>query len=167
MTGRFGLARYRPYSAESPMERTWDRFLGHSWRWYDWPTYAWRTPASEETYTAPVELMERDGQHVIRMELPGVEMSDINISITEGVLTVKGEKKHEEEVKEGGFYRSERSYGSFCRSMSVPEGLDESKVSATLDNGILEVLLPKPAEKLEHTVTVKPKAKLMKGKTEK
>jgi HSP20 family protein len=164
MATRYGLTRYRPFGGLMPREREVDRFLGHALRWFDWPTYVGRAPALEREFFAPVELMERDGQHVIKMELPGVEMADVDISISDGVLTVRGEKKHEEEVEEGGLYRSERTYGSFRRSIAVPERLDESKVSATLDNGVLELTLPKAAEKQEHKIEVKSKAKLAKGK---
>lgn len=159
MAERFGLARWRLFGGLIPLEREMDRFLGHSLRWFDWPMYAWRhTPLLEREYFAPTELLERGGHTVVKMELPGVGMEDVDISIADGVLTVKGEKKHEEEVKEGDYYRSERTYGSFYRTLPVPEGIDTSKISATFDNGVLEVLLPKTGEKQEHKVPVKAKA---------
>jgi HSP20 family protein len=161
MANRYGLTRYRPFGGLMPFDREMDRFLGHALRWFDWPTYTWRTPALEQEFFAPVELVERDGQTVVKMELPGVEMSDIDITVKDGVLTVKGEKRHEEEVEEGGVYRSERSYGGFSRSIGIPEGLDEAKIAASFDNGVLELVLPRTeaVETKEHKVPVKAKAK--------
>jgi HSP20 family protein len=159
MAIRYGLTRYNPFRGLMPLEREMDRFFGHSLGWSDWPVYVWRTPLTDQEFFAPLEVLERDGQTVIRMELPGVDAEDVDISISDGVLTVTGEKKHEEEVEEGGVHRTERSYGSFSRSISVPEGLDEGKVSATLDNGVLELLLPRAAEKQEHKVPIAAKTK--------
>jgi len=159
MAIRYGLTRYNPFRGLMPLEREMDRFLGHSLGWFDWPAYVWRMPLPDHEFFAPMEVLERDGQTVIRMEVPGVNAEDVNISIADGVLTVTGEKKHEEEVEEGGVHRTERSYGSFRRSIAVPESLDEGKVKATLDDGVLELLLPKAAEKQEHKVPIAAKAK--------
>ena len=159
MAIRYGLTRYNPFRALMPLEREMDRFFGHSLGWLDWPVYVWQTPLTGREFFAPMEVIERDGQTVLCMELPGVNAEDVDISISDGVLTVTGEKKHEEDVEEGGVHRTERSYGSFRRSMAVPEGLDESNVKATLDDGVLELLLPKAAEKQEHRVPISAKAK--------
>ncbi len=146
-----------------------DRFLGNTGRWLDWPQYNWhRQPGLEREYFAPMEILERDGQTAVKLELPGVELEDIDLSLTDGVLTIMGEKKHEEEVAEGDYYRSERTYGSFRRALAVPKGIDEGTITATYDSGVLEVLLPKAAEKQEQKVEVKAKeAKGKKAKTEK
>ena len=159
MAIRYGLTRYNPFRGLMPLEREVDRFFGHSRGWFDWPVYVWRTPLMDQEFFAPMEVLERDGHTVVRMELPGVNAEDVNISIADGVLTVTGEKKHEEEVEEGGVHRTERSYGSFSRAIAVPEGLDEGKVKATLDEGVLELVLPRAAEKQEHKVPIAAKAK--------
>jgi HSP20 family protein len=91
------------------------------------------------------------------LEVPGVEMKDIDISLADGRLTIKGEKKHEEEIKEEDYYHSERSYGSFHRTLSVPRGIEEGKISATYDSGVLEVSLPKVEEKQAQKVEIKAK----------
>jgi HSP20 family protein len=111
----------------------------------------------EREYFAPIEVFERDGQTVIRLEVRGVEMKDIDISLVDGMLTIKGEKRHEREIEEENYYHSERSYGSFHRTLLVPKGIEEGKISATYDSGVLEVLLPKFEEKPEHKVKVKAK----------
>ena len=163
MAERFALTRRNPFRELYLREREMDRFLGHTSRWFNWPLYLWhRQPIVEQSYFAPMEVYERDGQTVVKLELPGVEMEDIDISLSDGALTIEGEKKHEGEVTEGGYYRSQRTYGSFRRTLAVPTGIDESKISATYESGVLEVLLPKAEETQEHKVEVK--AKAAKGK---
>jgi len=158
MADRFALTRWDPVRGLTPLEREVDRLLGDTLRWFDWPLYFRRWPLTlEHEYFAPIEVFDRDGHTVVKLEVPGVEVKDIDISLADGVLTIKGEKKHEEEIKEEDYYHSERSYGSFRRTLLVPKGIDESKISATFDSGVLELSLPKVEEKPEHKVKVKPK----------
>ena len=168
MATRFALTRRNPFRELSPWDREMDRFLGHTARWFEWPQYSGqRQSGPEREYFAPMEILERDGQTVVKLELPGVGLEDIDISLTDGMLTIKGEKKHEEEVAEGDYYRSERTYGSFRRAFAVPKGIDEGTITATYDSGVLEVLLPKAEEKQEQKVEVKAKeAKGKKAKSE-
>ena len=133
-----------------------DRYVAPRWLRDEWPFFARLWPATFETeYMAPVEVFERNGHTVVKMEVPGVSMDDIDISLADGVLTIKGEKRHEEEVKEQDYYRSEMSYGSFQRAFAVPREIDGSKITATYENGVLEVLLPKAEEQHEQKVEVK------------
>jgi HSP20 family protein len=76
---------------------------------------------------------------VIRAELPGVKQEDVNITLQNGVLTISGEHKADQEEERGGYHVRERRYGSFRRSMSLPEGVDESKIRAKFEDGVLEV----------------------------
>ena len=78
---------------------------------------------------------------------PGLTRDDVEIEIKDGVLTVSGERKAEHEEKEEGFYRVERAFGNFSRSLSLPQGIDAGAVGANFDNGVLEVRVPKPAER--------------------
>jgi len=155
MADRFALTRWEP----SLLREMRDRFFGPTPSLFDWPTYLWRRPlALESEYFAPLEVFDRDGRTVVRLEVPGVEMKDIDISLIDGMLTITGEKKQEEEIKEDSYYCSERSYGSFRRTLSIPRGIDESKISATYDEGVLEVELPKVGgEKKEHKVKLSTK----------
>ncbi len=158
MTVKFALTRWEPFQGLTPLEREADRFFSDTLGWFDWPLYLWRQPLTlKREYLVPMEVFERDGQTVVRLEVPGVETEDIDISLADGVLTIKGEKRHEEEIKEESYYHSERSYGSFHRTLSVPRGIDESKISATYDAGVLEVSLPKVEEQQEHKVKVEAK----------
>jgi HSP20 family protein len=99
------------------------------------------------------EMDVSDGEKEIRLsiELPGVSEKDIDVSASGQVISISGEKKSESETKNGDLYRSERSYGSFCRSLSMPFNIDGDKVQAKLANGVLTVTIPKPAEMVEKT----------------
>ncbi|MEM8811473.1 MAG: Hsp20/alpha crystallin family protein [Pseudomonadota bacterium] len=92
-----------------------------------------------------VEVHEDENEIRIAAELPGVEEKDIDVSVTDQVLTISGEKKQENEVKDGDYYRSERSYGAFRRSMSLPFDVEEGAVDARFVKGVLTVTVPKPA----------------------
>lgn len=93
-----------------------------------------------------LDLHETDDSITVAAELPGVEEKDIDISVADQMLTISGEKKSEYEHKEGDRYRSERSYGKFSRSISLPFDIDANKVEAKYDKGVLTLTIPKPAE---------------------
>ena len=104
-----------------------------------------RRPGSQQrahqlTEWAPaIDVVTKDSDLVIRAELPGVKQEDVDITLENNVLTVSGERKAEQEEERGGYHVRERRYGSFSRSLALPEGLDESKIHARYDNGVLEV----------------------------
>jgi HSP20 family protein len=91
-------------------------------------------------------MRETDNQVLLNAELPGVDEKDIDISVADDILTISGEKKSEFERKEGDRYRSERSYGRFSRSVSLPFSIDADKVEARFDRGVLKLTIPKPAD---------------------
>jgi len=98
------------------------------------------------TWSPAVDMFEKDDQVVIKAELPGLEKKDISLDLTNGVLTLKGERKHENEVKEENYYRREMSCGKFIRSFSLPGDVDADKIKAEFQNGLLTVEVPKPEE---------------------
>jgi len=98
------------------------------------------------TWSPAVDMFEKDDQVVIKAELPGLEKKDISLDLTNGVLTLKGERKHENEVKEENYYRREMSCGKFIRSFSLPGDVDADKIKAEFQNGLLTVEVPKPGE---------------------
>jgi HSP20 family protein len=129
-----GLSPFRGFGdMQSQMDRMFNEMLGN----------LNRSPARQlegVTEWAPaVDATEKDGNLVIRAELPGVKPEDVDISLHENVLTVRGERKAEQEEERGGYYIRERRYGSFSRSFSLPQGTDESKVRARYEHGVLEV----------------------------
>jgi len=92
------------------------------------------------------EVSETDDAIEMSAELPGIDEKDVELTLSDGVLTIKGEKKAEKETKEKDYYLSERRYGSFVRSLRLPESIDESKIKAAFEKGVLTVTLPKRAE---------------------
>jgi HSP20 family protein len=93
-----------------------------------------------------MDLVETDDHFVLKADLPGMQESDVNIVFENNVLTMSGERRAEHEAKKDGYYRLERTMGSFSRSLTLPEGIDADAVSAKFDHGVLEIRIPKPAE---------------------
>lgn len=95
------------------------------------------------------DVSESDKAIEVTVELPGMDEKDIDVSVTEDILTIRGEKKSETEKKEKGYYLSERSFGSFHRSIPLPASVDTSKVDAQFKKGVLTITLPKTPEAQE------------------
>ncbi|MGI9414750.1 MAG: Hsp20/alpha crystallin family protein [Hyphomicrobiales bacterium] len=93
-----------------------------------------------------IDMCETEGALEITAELPGVEENDIDVTVTDNVMTIKGEKKSETEKKEKDYHLVERSYGMFQRSLPLPYEVDADKVEAKFENGVLKVSMPKPPE---------------------
>lgn len=120
------------------MNRVFEDFLG-------------RGTAPEEgfvpaTWAPAVDIYETDDSVVVKAELPGLTREQVDVEIRDRVLTLRGERKVEKDVKGESYHRMERAYGSFLRSFSLPSVVDEEKITAKLDNGVLEITLPKKAE---------------------
>ena len=103
-----------------------------------------------------VDLYEEKDEIVVKAELPGMSKDDIQVNVTDNVLTIRGEKRQDEEKKAKDYYRSERVYGAFLRSLALPTEVNPEKVQATFKNGVLEVRLPKSeaAKKKEIKINV-------------
>ena len=93
-----------------------------------------------------VDTYEKDDAIMINAELPGVKKEDINIDVKNNILTLSGERKDESDVNEDNYYRSERFYGKFQRSFTLPDNVDADKVDATYKDGVLEVKIPKTGQ---------------------
>jgi HSP20 family protein len=138
---------------ERDMERMMEDFFGRRTRPW-WPERWFRTEEMEATAPA-VDLYEEKDDIVVKAELPGIDKDNIEVSLTDHTITIKGEKKKEEEVKEENYYRSERSYGPFVRTLELPRDVHTDKVKASFKNGILEARLPKTEEAKAKEVKVK------------
>ena len=102
------------------------------------------TPIGGSAFRAPaVDVKENDKAFVITAELPGMSDEDIGVSLADGVLTIKGEKKDERDEKKDNFHLSERRYGTFQRSFRLPENVDAEKIAGDFSNGVLSLTLPK------------------------
>ncbi len=164
ITGRTeekGLARREPLSISSPfrildrfaeeMDRLFDDFgLGRGWLsprlGLAWPRSLLRRT---EEWLPEVEMLQRNNELVIRADLPGLTKDDVKVEVTEDAVTIQGERKREYEEEKGGVYRSERSYGSFYRSIALPEGAMTDQAKATFKDGVLEITMPAPPESVK------------------
>jgi HSP20 family protein len=105
-------------------------------------------------WVPPMDLVETDDQFVLRADLPGLDESDVKIEVHDKVLTLSGERTYEHEAKKDGFYRIERGSGHFSRSLTLPDGVDPDAISAAFEKGVLEVRIPKPAERRPRRVQI-------------
>jgi len=96
-------------------------------------------------WSPQVEAFEREGKLIIRADLPGLTKNDIDVDITDDAIKIRGERRQEKEENEEGYYRSERSYGSFYREIPLPSGVNREEANATFRNGVLEISMPAPA----------------------
>jgi len=98
------------------------------------------------SWAPAVDIYEKENALVLTTEVPGIDEKDIEIKIEDNTLTLKGERKFEKETKEENYHRIERSYGSFHRSFTLPRYIDEDKINAEYENGVLKITMPKKAE---------------------
>jgi len=145
------LTPWRPFgelgSLRREMDKLWDRSLGE-------------TPFARtfsESWLPSVDISETKDNFVVKAELPGLEAKDVNVSISGDILTIKGEKKAEEEEKDEHYHCVERYSGSFQRVFQLPSGVKADKIKATFDKGVLKVTLPKVEEAKKKKIEVKVK----------
>lgn len=145
LTGGSPFTFMRRFSEE--MDRLFEDFgFGHGWLTpsfgYDWPNSFGELDQS--VWSPQVEVFEREGQLVVRADLPGLSKDDVKVEVTDDAIILQGERKQEHEEKREGYYHSECSYGSFYRSIPLPEGVNADDAQATFKNGVLEVTLKAP-----------------------
>jgi len=105
-------------------------------------------------WTPAVDIKEEDGRFVLKADIPGVEAKDIDVTMDDGVLTIKGERRHESEEDANGYKRVERSYGSFYRRFSLPDTANAEGITAQGKDGVLEVSIPKQEKVQPRKITV-------------
>jgi HSP20 family protein len=101
-----------------------------------------------------MDLVETEDHFVLRADLPGLTEDDVKIEFEDGTLSVSGERKAEHESKNEGYYRVERAFGTFSRSLTLPQGIDPEAVTANFDRGVLEVRIPKPEERKPRRIEI-------------
>ena len=145
------LVRWNPLLRDfNPLTRNFDQIFGAL------------APRDEEverdflgTWYPAVDIFDNDNEIVLKAELPGLNKEDIDIHVEENLLTLRGERKREEEIKEKGYFRSERAYGTFSRSFTLPATVAANKIGASYKDGILTVTLPKAEEAKPRQIEVK------------
>lgn len=152
------LIRWEPAREISSLQQEMNRLFN---TFFDAPAAA-AGHGTARRWVPAMDLVETDDHFVLRADLPGLSESDVDLSLEENVLTLKGERRVEHESKGEGFYRVERATGAFSRSLTLPEGVDGDAITATFDKGVLEVRIPKPEQrkprKLQITVGDTPAA---------
>jgi len=98
------------------------------------------------TWTPSVDIYETENELVLSAEIPGLAEKDVEIKIEDNTLTLQGERKFEKETKEENYHRIERAYGSFYRSFTLPNYIDQDKIKAEHENGILKIIMPRKSE---------------------
>ena len=128
------------------MDRLWDSFFEGGLRK--------RTEGVAE-WLPSLDIAETKNELVVKCEVPGMDSKDIDISLSDGMLTITGEKKQEKEEKEADYHVIERSYGAFTRSVQLPKEVQHDKISASYKNGILKITLPKSEEAKKKEIKIK------------
>ena len=132
-------------SLQSEFNRLFDTFLGNGGR---------TDVRAPRRWVPAMDLVETDDHLVLRADLPGLSKDDVEIEVKDNVLTVSGERKAEHEEKADGFYRVERAFGAFSRSLTLPQGMDADSINAEFTDGVLEIRIPKPEERKPHRVQI-------------
>lgn len=133
------------------MEDMFDRYA----RALSWPRRGSQEIMATGDWAPRVDIAETDKEFSIKAEIPDVKKEDVKISVENGVLTIKGERKQEKEEKNKKFHRVERFYGSFTRSFTLPDNVDENKIEASFKDGMLNLIISKTAETKAKAIEVK------------
>lgn len=150
------LTIWKPFSDLTPfgefermkrdMDRLWDSFLEGAPR---------RRSEERGEWLPSLDVSETKNELVVKAEVPGMDPKQIDISLSDGVLTIKGEKKQEKEEKEANYHLVERSYGAFVRSVRLPKEVQSDKINASYKDGILKIALPKSEEAKKKEIKIK------------
>jgi HSP20 family protein len=150
------IQRRRATAAMSPWEEM-DRFFENSfprnmmrsgrWPWPEWPSRL-------EAKLPAVDIIDRTEDILVRAEVPGVKKEDLDVSVSDNLVTIRGTTRHEEEKKDEQYYRREMTRGEFSRSVSLPADVDSARAKASFKDGVLELTLPKTAPSQRRSVKV-------------
>ncbi|HHY58117.1 MAG TPA: Hsp20/alpha crystallin family protein [Chloroflexi bacterium] len=132
------ITRWDPYRELATMRQVLDRFFDDDFARF--PSLWERRP---ETMSLALDVAEKDDAFVVKASVPGVAPEDVEVTLTDNVLTIKGEMKADKEINEENYHLRERRYGSFMRSVTLPTAVDADKIEAVNENGVLTLTLPK------------------------
>jgi HSP20 family protein len=139
----FELTRWSPFGSMLRMHRELDDLFGRVFGHEGSPT-TYQGEAGQVTWWPAIESYTKDGEIHVRVALPGVDPKDVDVTVQDDHLTIRGERKAKTETKEEGRYFREFAYGSFERTLALPEGVDAGKVQAKFSNGMLDLTMPAP-----------------------
>ena len=133
------LVKPEPFSRE--IDRMFDAFFGQS-------------EQQGRRWVPPMDLVEAEDHFLLKADLPGLTEGDVNIEVQDGSLTISGERRAEHSQQERGWYRIERAFGSFNRSLTLTDGVDPDGIEASFSHGVLEVKIPKPEERKPRRIEI-------------
>jgi HSP20 family protein len=143
------VVRWEPFREMSTLQNEMNRLFNTVF-----DTQAANGGSTLRRWMPAMDLVETEESFVLRADLPGMTEDDVKIEFEDGTLTVSGERKAEHETKNEGYYRVERAFGSFSRSLTLPQGVDAEAVTANFENGVLEVRIPKPEERKPRRIEI-------------
>jgi len=147
------MSPWRPFREMEETERRFDDLFS----WPHLPALWRRMPSMEMGWAPAMDVFEKDDKFVVKAELPGMKQEDIDVSVAGNRLTIKGERKTESKVEKEDYYYSERSHGSFSRSIDMPSDIDAKKTEANYEDGVLEIDLHKTQKAKPQKVSVSAK----------
>jgi HSP20 family protein len=145
------LIRWEPVAELNTIQNEMNRLFN---TFFDPPATAGRGGAPSRRWIPAMDLVETADHYVLRADLPGLDDDDVKVQLEDNVLTISGERKAQHEQHEEGYYRIERAFGNFARSLTLPEGVDPDAVQADFDRGVLEIRIPKPEQKKPRQVQI-------------
>lgn len=145
------LIRWEPVAELGTIQNEMNRLFN---TFFDQSNPTGRNSGASRRWIPAMDLVETGDHYVLRADLPGLSDEDVNVQLEDNVLTISGERKAEHETQQEGYYRLERAFGAFSRSLTLPEGIDPDGVQAHFDRGVLEIRIPKPAQKKPRQVQI-------------
>jgi len=144
------LIRWEPVAELNTIQNEMNRLFN---TFFDQPA-ATRGSGVSRRWLPAMDLVETADQYVLRADLPGLSDEDVNVQLEDNTLTISGERKAEHESQQEGYYRLERAFGAFSRTLTLPDGVDPDRVQAHFDRGVLEIQIPKPEQKKPRQVQI-------------
>ena len=144
------LIRWEPVTELNTIQNEMNRLFN---TFFDQPTPP-RGNGVARRWMPAIDLVETADHYVLRADLPGLSDEDVNVQLEDNVLTISGERKTQHEQHEEGYYRIERAFGNFARSLTLPDGVNPDTVQAHFDRGVLEIRIPKPEQKKPRQVQI-------------
>jgi HSP20 family protein len=145
------LIRWEPVAELNTIQNEMNRLFN---TFFDQPAPTGRPGTTSRRWMPAMDLVETGDQYLLRADLPGLSDHDVNIQLEDNVLTISGERKAQHDENEEGYYRLERAFGTFARSLTLPDGVNPDGVQAHFDRGVLEVRIPKPEQKKPRQVQI-------------
>jgi HSP20 family protein len=145
------IVRWEPLREFSTLQNEMNRLFDTA---FDTPAPSSGNGGAMRRWMPAMDLVESGDHFVLRADLPGLSEDDVRIELENTTLTISGERNAEHEERDEGYYRLERAFGAFSRSLQLPEGIDPEAVSASFDRGVLEVRIPKPEQRKPRRIEI-------------